>query len=343
VKRLGLEAGDFACLLYTWLIPHADDNAVLPTADAEELLDLVMPWQRDKSPEDVSAAIAAMLRIGLLEAGRGRLGFPPAAFYAYQGYIAVEKRRTAPLADWDPPVKERRHAKADAAGAHSTSGNQREPAETSGDRREPAGTSVSPSPSPSPSHSPTVTELPEPRARKPRTPKPPEGAGAVGKAAGTNPGMGDPATVQTVRAISDALDEAEIRVRPKGWYPAACRVVHDLLQGSRALKPEAVLAAARWCLTPEQSLYHAAKLTNPGHIPKAIAAHQAFEHGAGGRASPAPAATGPPPVPDRQVRRSNYPTADEVARAAQGSVAGDEADDSPGGPAAPARTAAGTA
>ena len=32
INRLALEAGDFAALLYTWMIPHAEDDASI-TAD----------------------------------------------------------------------------------------------------------------------------------------------------------------------------------------------------------------------------------------------------------------------------------------------------------------------
>ena len=92
VNRLAAEYGDFAALLYTWMIPHAADDATI-TGDPEQLLLMVIPGRRDKSPDDIAAATAGMVVIGLLELTEdGRLRFPPKSFYRYQTYIQSAKR-----------------------------------------------------------------------------------------------------------------------------------------------------------------------------------------------------------------------------------------------------------
>lgn len=97
VNRLALDAGDFAALLYTWMIPHAADNATL-TGDPEELLMQVFPGRRDKEPEDVAQALAAMAELGLItwdDCGCVRF---PASFYKHQTYISAERREVAETA-----------------------------------------------------------------------------------------------------------------------------------------------------------------------------------------------------------------------------------------------------
>lgn len=66
VNRLATQHGDFAALFYTWLIPHAEDDATFP-ADPEELLMKVCPGRRDKEIADIQGAIEAMLELGLIE------------------------------------------------------------------------------------------------------------------------------------------------------------------------------------------------------------------------------------------------------------------------------------
>ncbi len=96
VDRLAQEAGDFAALLYTWMIPHAEDDCSL-TGDPDELLITVVPRRRDKTPEDVAKALDAMDRLGLITWDREgkRVYFPPETFYRYQTYIPEQKRRSA--------------------------------------------------------------------------------------------------------------------------------------------------------------------------------------------------------------------------------------------------------
>ena len=87
---------DFAALFYTWLIPHAEDDATFD-ADPEELLMKVCPGRRDKEITDIQAVLDLLLEMGLIErcADARRLRFPPKSFYKYQSYIS-EARRGAP-------------------------------------------------------------------------------------------------------------------------------------------------------------------------------------------------------------------------------------------------------
>lgn len=138
VKRLAMEAGDFAALLYTWMIPHADDYGIL-TGDPEELLDTVMPGRRDKDPEDVKRALDAMARLELIERAGNRVGLPPESFYKYQGYIPQAKRRTVPLGEFLSLAPQ----------PAQTSEDRRISAEDGDDQRAEAEIPASPSPSPS--------------------------------------------------------------------------------------------------------------------------------------------------------------------------------------------------
>ena len=92
---------DFAALFYTWLIPHAEDDATFD-ADPEELLMRVCPGRRDKEVADIQAVLDLLLKMGLIErcADVRRLRFPTKSFYKYQSYI-TEARRGAPEAAQD--------------------------------------------------------------------------------------------------------------------------------------------------------------------------------------------------------------------------------------------------
>jgi hypothetical protein len=98
VNKLALEAGDFAALLYTWMVPHAEDDGSL-SADPEKILYTVLPGRRDKTPQDIAKAVDLICHEGLLVREANRLFFPPEAFYKYQTYIPVEKRQTAKNAE----------------------------------------------------------------------------------------------------------------------------------------------------------------------------------------------------------------------------------------------------
>jgi hypothetical protein len=87
VNRLG----DFTALLYTWMIPHAEDDCSLPK-EPEVIAAQVMPL-RGVTVEKVKAAIGEMLDAGLLLlCDDGRLRYEPKAFYRYQTYINASKR-----------------------------------------------------------------------------------------------------------------------------------------------------------------------------------------------------------------------------------------------------------
>lgn len=94
VNQLAVECGDFAVLLYTWMIPHAEDDASLGK-DSFELMLRVLPGRRDKTIEDVNAALAGMVALGLVEIDDNAIRFPSMAFYTHQSYITDGRRRKA--------------------------------------------------------------------------------------------------------------------------------------------------------------------------------------------------------------------------------------------------------
>lgn len=101
LNRLAVEHGDFAAMLYTWMIPHAADDTTL-NGDTEELMAQVIPMRRDKNVQDVEAALNAMASLGLIirDYEAGFIRFPAAAFYAHQSFIKRENRRE----DWPVPA-----------------------------------------------------------------------------------------------------------------------------------------------------------------------------------------------------------------------------------------------
>jgi hypothetical protein len=142
VDRLAKEAGDFAVLLYTWMIPHTEDDCTLH-GDPGEVMITVIPWRRDKTEQNVIDALEAMDRIGLIvwDRDNNTIYFPPESFYRYQTYIADGKRRSA------ESIPQRRRTPKNAE-----------------ERRETAPNTASPSPSLSPS--PTPIPTPTPREEK---------------------------------------------------------------------------------------------------------------------------------------------------------------------------------
>src|SRR3990167_4529790 len=99
VYALTERAGDFAAMLYTWMLPHAEDDGSI-TADHDEIVALVVPFLLGRRRFDVrgkvAAAVAAMLDLTLLIEEDGRYYFPPDSFYRYQSYIKPEHRRKTP-------------------------------------------------------------------------------------------------------------------------------------------------------------------------------------------------------------------------------------------------------
>jgi len=107
VAKLARDAGDFAALLYTWMIPHAEDSATL-AGDPEELFLAVCPGFRHHTEEDVEQALEAMDKERLIAWDREAqvVYFDSESFYRHQSYIPkgkhldhserFRKRRTSP-------------------------------------------------------------------------------------------------------------------------------------------------------------------------------------------------------------------------------------------------------
>jgi hypothetical protein len=73
-------------LLYTWLIPHADDFGMVP-ADPVKLKLLVMPGLM-VSTEELADAVEKIMTSGLMtRTDSGMLAFPTSTFYKYQTYV----------------------------------------------------------------------------------------------------------------------------------------------------------------------------------------------------------------------------------------------------------------
>lgn len=102
VNELARDYGEFAALLYTWMIPHADDDATL-TGDPYELRMALIPGFRDRTDEDVAAAVRGMHEVGLLIWDGTQCWFPPEAFYKHQTYIAETRRRVDQPKRHNPP------------------------------------------------------------------------------------------------------------------------------------------------------------------------------------------------------------------------------------------------
>lgn len=139
VNRLGVDYGDFAVLLYTWMIPHAKDDATI-RGTPEELLFTIVPGRRDKTEKDVIDALIAMETLGLIEWQRDAclILFPSDSFYRHQTYVQPKNRR---LTDSSVPYS-------------VDSENQRETPRNAENHNSPlqsAEIAASPSPSPSPS------------------------------------------------------------------------------------------------------------------------------------------------------------------------------------------------
>jgi DnaD/phage-associated family protein len=100
LRDLAVEAGDIAVLLYTWMIPHAEDDGVLK-GDAEEILARVLPLWRWITIEQCQTALDAMAKLELIivDDNHSQVIFPAEKFYKYQSYIKPDKRKTAQNAE----------------------------------------------------------------------------------------------------------------------------------------------------------------------------------------------------------------------------------------------------
>ena len=98
VARLSEKHSDFAALLYTWMIPHAEDDTTI-MGNPEELMFTVIPALRSKTVDDVVAALEAMSNEELIiwDKENEVIYFPADNFYKYQTYIKQDKRISADL------------------------------------------------------------------------------------------------------------------------------------------------------------------------------------------------------------------------------------------------------
>lgn len=94
IAQLAQACGDFAALLYTWMIPHAGDDGGI-TGDCDELRLTVVPAFKKKT-QIIENAVEKMVDLGLLEREGRRLFFPSDTFYKYQSYISAGNRRVLP-------------------------------------------------------------------------------------------------------------------------------------------------------------------------------------------------------------------------------------------------------
>lgn len=100
------ELSNLAALLYTWSIPHANEDASLTPKTAKEIKMLIIPG-RDCTIADVQGAMEEVLAQGLwLKEESGVIYFPPETFYKYQNKIAADRRRSVvvkePIASAEP-------------------------------------------------------------------------------------------------------------------------------------------------------------------------------------------------------------------------------------------------
>lgn len=84
---------DSAALFWTWMIPHANDDATI-TSDPDELAAIVVPNRPGWSPNKVETIIAYLQELDLLTTLNGTMYFDTNSFYRYQSNVPVDKRRT---------------------------------------------------------------------------------------------------------------------------------------------------------------------------------------------------------------------------------------------------------
>ena len=92
---------DFAALLYTWMLPHVEEDATI-TGDPRRLKAIVLPLRDDVSASDVEAALELIEAQGLLELwSRATKTYylRPETFYKYQTVIQKDKRRSTPASE----------------------------------------------------------------------------------------------------------------------------------------------------------------------------------------------------------------------------------------------------
>lgn len=161
VNDLAVQYGDFAALLYTWMIPHAEDDGII-YASARRLLYMVVPMRRDINEGDIELALSGMDEFGLIEwmPEISQIAFPPETFYRYQTYVKPEKRRESPKCDTTETADSASDQPTDEQRTTPQNTEKQRPTPTNIDERRTTpqkAASVSPSVSPSVS-TPTVVE-----------------------------------------------------------------------------------------------------------------------------------------------------------------------------------------
>lgn len=94
IGKLVEQYGSDAALLYTWMIPHADDEGKL-TGDPYEILSLVWSSLRSKTEDDVLRCLGQLSEFDLIiwDEEAKLVYFPVKSFYKYQSYIKPQNRR----------------------------------------------------------------------------------------------------------------------------------------------------------------------------------------------------------------------------------------------------------
>lgn len=168
LNKVATEHGDFAALLYTWMIPHAEDTAVL-NGDIDEFIATVIPMRRDKSTAEVEAALRALCDAELIAWDGVGIYFPVGSFYKYQTYIGADKRRVADFAVGErgsaQNAEERRGTPKNAEGKDERPSPDSTP-QNAEEQRGTAENAVSSSLSSSLSLSPSVSSSPPPRHKR---------------------------------------------------------------------------------------------------------------------------------------------------------------------------------
>lgn len=117
------DLSDRAALLYTWSIPHAEEDSSLKAKTPREMKLLVVPG-RDWSVDEMAALMTEILTAELwLREENGLIYFPPETFYKYQSKIEKDRRRkplaAAPKLPEPAPTGPHGGANADVAGLNA--------------------------------------------------------------------------------------------------------------------------------------------------------------------------------------------------------------------------------
>ena len=94
------QVSDAACLFYTWMIPHVNDDATI-TGDPDELAAIVVPNRKGWGSQKVLHILTELESVGLVNVVDGTLYVPIHSFYKYQSSIPEHKRRNE-----QPPANE---------------------------------------------------------------------------------------------------------------------------------------------------------------------------------------------------------------------------------------------